>query len=183
MKILLINKFLYPKGGAEVVFSDTTGLLKARGHEISVFSMVHPRNLSSPFSAYFVSNVDYEKPNFAQSIKAAGRLIYSWESRRNIERLLFGNKPDIAHLHNIYHHLSASTFTTLHRLKIPTVLTVHDVFPLCPNHSLLYGQSLREDLFKKKLYNCVRYKCIDNRLLPSLAGMLDRLLTRGFRDA
>jgi glycosyltransferase involved in cell wall biosynthesis len=53
------------------------------------------------------------------------------------------------------------------------VLTVHDVFPLCPNHSLLYGQSLREDLFKNKTYNCVRYKCIDNRLLPSIAGTLE----------
>ena len=76
-------------------------------------------------------------------------------------------------MHNVYHHLSASVFTKLYELKIPMVLTVHDVFPLCPNHSLLKGETLCENCYKNKLYNCIRYRCVNKKFLPSLAGVLE----------
>lgn len=175
MRILQANKFFYRRGGAEVVFFDTIKGLRARGHEVIEFSMQHPKNMPSEYSGYFASEVPELlcKQDLATAWKIFRHLFVAPEIVKKIKALALATDPQVAHLHNIYHHLSASTFTTLHRLKIPIVLTVHDVFPLCPNHSLLYGQSLREDLFKKKLYNCVRYKCIDNRLLPSIAGTLE----------
>ena len=41
MKILLINKFLYPKGGAEVVLIDEAKLLRQKGHDIVLWGMKH----------------------------------------------------------------------------------------------------------------------------------------------
>jgi glycosyltransferase involved in cell wall biosynthesis len=79
----------------------------------------------------------------------------------------------VAHIHNAYHHLSASTFLTLKKHRVPTVLTLHDVFPLCPNHSLLIGEKLAENKLKNNLLNCLLYRCVDGKLLPSIAGVAE----------
>lgn len=60
MKILLINKFFFQKGGAETIFFDNAKLLESKGHKVIFFSMEHHRNLRSEYEKYFVSNVDYE---------------------------------------------------------------------------------------------------------------------------
>ena len=57
MRVLQINKFFYRRGGAEVVFFDTIKGLRERGHEVSEFSMIHPGNLPSDYSAYFASEL------------------------------------------------------------------------------------------------------------------------------
>lgn len=175
MRILQINKFFYKRGGAETVFFDTINGLKNRGHEVIEFSMSHPRNLPSEYQAYFASELPellYEKKIIGQW-KIVKRLFYSKEIANKLTALILATEPQVAHLHNVYHHLSTSTFTTLYKNKIPMVLTLHDVFPLCPNHSLLNGQTIGDDVFKNKLYNCARYKCINNQFWPSLAGTLE----------
>ena len=59
MKILLINKFLYPKGGAEVSTLTTGKILEAHGHEVVFWGMDHPDNPAYTFANFFVSSVDY----------------------------------------------------------------------------------------------------------------------------
>lgn len=175
MRILQINKFFYRRGGAETVFFDTINGWRERGHEVVEFSMSHPRNLTSEFKAYFASQLPellYEKKIIGQW-KIFKRLFYSKEIANKLTALILATEPQVAHLHNVYHHLSAATFTTLFKNKIPTVLTLHDVFPLCPNHSLLNGQTIGDDVFKNKLYNCARYKCVNDQFWPSLAGTLE----------
>jgi glycosyltransferase involved in cell wall biosynthesis len=176
MKILLVNKFLYPKGGAETVFLGTADVLKARGHEISFFSMAHPCNLPSNFSAYFVSNVDYEKPGFAQSLKAAGRLIYSWESRRNIERLLSLHKPDVAHLHNIYHQISPSIMHSLKKFRVPVVMTLHDYKIVCASYSMVAEDRTCEACKDERYYQCFLKKCVKDSRTKSLLNTFEMYL-------
>lgn len=59
MKVLLVNKFFYIKGGAETVYFQERDKLKIAGVEVVDFSMQHENNSSSDYSHYFVSNVDY----------------------------------------------------------------------------------------------------------------------------
>jgi glycosyltransferase involved in cell wall biosynthesis len=175
MRILQANKFFYRRGGAEVLFFETIRGLRERGHEVSEFSMTHPNNLPSDYASYFAPEMPelLGKQSLASSWKTFKRIFYSQEIEQKLAALVADAKPEVAHLHNIYHHLSGSTFTKLYELKVPTVLSVHDVFPLCPNHSFLKGETLCEPCFKNKPYNCIRYRCIDNRLLPSIAGTLE----------
>ncbi|MEK7131231.1 MAG: glycosyltransferase [Patescibacteria group bacterium] len=175
MRVLQANKFFYRRGGAETVFFQTINGLRERGHEVSEFSMLHPSNLSSDYSAYFASELPelLGKQDPATAWEIFKRLFKSKEIEQKLGALIMAAEPEVAHLHNIYHHLSASTFTKLYELKIPTVLTAHDVFPLCPNHSLLKGETLCEDCYKNKLYNCIRYRCINKKLLPSIVGTLE----------
>ena len=76
MRILEINKFFYRRGGAEVVFFDTINGLRTRGHEVSEFSMTHPKNLPSDYSAYFASELPelLGKQDMASSWKIFKRL-------------------------------------------------------------------------------------------------------------
>ena len=59
MRILLVNKYFYRKGGAETYFFALAEGLKALGHEVAFFSMQHPNNEPSYWSKYFVSEKDY----------------------------------------------------------------------------------------------------------------------------
>ena len=47
MRILLVNKYFYRKGGAETYFFALAEGLRALGHEVAFFSMQHPNNESS----------------------------------------------------------------------------------------------------------------------------------------
>ena len=44
MRILLVNKYFYRKGGAETYFFALAEGLRALGHDVAFFSMQHPNN-------------------------------------------------------------------------------------------------------------------------------------------
>jgi glycosyltransferase involved in cell wall biosynthesis len=176
MRILQINKNFYNSGGSDTVFFDTINGLREQGHEVSEFSMQNVQNLNSNYSKYFVSEIPARlvgRHSIGNSWKIFKRLFYSAEVEKKLTQLVQDTRPDVAHIHNAYHHLSVSSFLRLFRLNIPTVLTLHDYFPLCPNHNFLYKESGRKELFQNKFYNCVRYKCINNQLMPSIVATFE----------
>lgn len=44
MKVLLINKFLFPKGGAETYTFDVGKMLEEHGHEVQFFGLENEKN-------------------------------------------------------------------------------------------------------------------------------------------
>lgn len=174
MKILLANKFYYLKGGAERHFFDLKELLEKRGHKIIPFSMQDDKNLSSEYSKYFVSNINIEKSSFSyEGLRAAGRIIYSLEAKRKIKRLINGEKPDLAHIHNIYHQISPSILTVLKKVRIPIVMTVHDFKLMCPNYIFYTQGEICEKCKKYRYYNCFFRKCVKNSYAASKINMLE----------
>ena len=85
MHILQINKFFYRRGGVETVFFDTIDGLRARGHEVSEFSMMHPNNLPSEYDAYFASQMPelLGKQDLKTKFKILTRLFYSSEVKKS----------------------------------------------------------------------------------------------------
>ena len=136
MKILQVNQFYYPRGGADKYFLDLTRTLTEAGHQVAVFSMVHPKNWPSPWSPYFVSRVSFNEGNLVDKLKTPGRVLYSLEAKRKFARLVRDFQPEIIHLHNIYHHISPSILTVAQEYKIPVVLHLQDYKLICANHSL-----------------------------------------------
>ena len=49
MKILMVNKFLYPRGGCETYMLNLAEELKAKGHEVEDFGMYDEKNTDLPF--------------------------------------------------------------------------------------------------------------------------------------
>jgi len=127
MKILEINKFHFVKSGADRHFLDLIKLLRSKGHEVAVFAMDHPKNEFSPWSKYFVSYVGYgEKDSLYHKAKGVFRMFYSLEARNKVNKLLDDFKPEIVHIHNIYHQISPSILSAIKKRGIPVVMTVHD---------------------------------------------------------
>jgi glycosyltransferase involved in cell wall biosynthesis len=167
MKILLANKYFFIKGGVEQVFFDTAKILEDHGHRIISFSMKHPRNFPSEYEQYFASNVDYQRSGLGNLIKSTTNLLYSFEARNKIEQLIEKDKPDIAHLHSIYHQISPSIIHSLKKKSIPVVMTLHDYKSVCASYLLLAKGEICEACKGSKYYHCFLKKCVKNSRLKS----------------
>jgi glycosyltransferase involved in cell wall biosynthesis len=166
----MVNKFYRPVGGPETVVRETTEALTRDGHEVIPFSMHHPDNWPSEWSDYFVSNVDYRKGRYG-SLRLASealRMVYSVEARRKIEALIAKVRPDLAHLHNIYHQISPSILPALKKAGVANVLTLHDGKLMCPAYFFLVRGEICERCGGSRFYNCFLRKCVKNSRLKSL---------------
>ncbi len=179
MKILLINKFFFSFGGSETAFFQSAELLQEQGHEVIFFSMSHPKNRESRQAAHFVSRVDFEEMGgWREKAKGMMRILFGRESRAKLGELLRSEKPDIAHLHNIYHHLSPAIIGTLKSHGIPVVMTLHDYKPICPAYKLFAQGKTCEKCRGARFYWCFLKKCIKNSYGKSLVCSLAALLHR-----
>jgi len=114
MKVLMANKFFYLNGGSERVFFQERELLQKEGISVIDFSMQDERNLYSPYAEFFVENINYASASgLFRKLKTAVSFIHSGEAVRKLEKLLERERPDVAHLHNIYHQLTPSIITVL----------------------------------------------------------------------
>ena len=151
MKILQINKYSYLKGGSERHFLSLVNLLKEKGHEVFVFSMSEPKKLQR-------------------------HLYWSFSANRTLEEIIKKFKPDVAHLHNIYHDFSPSILYTLKKHKISVIMTLHDYKIICPNYHLFTQGQLCERCKGGKYYHCALHKCIKNSCWQSCLIMAEAYL-------
>lgn len=174
LKVLMVNSFFYNRGGAEISAWETARVLEEQGHRVIPFSMKHPKNAASDYEKYFVSHIDYIESlqNFSlkRGLKVLGRSIYSREARKNLNRLIADERPDIAHLHNIHHFLTPSILYELKSLDIPIVWTLHDYKLLCPNSNFLAGGVICERCRRRKYYRAVLTRCKKDSLAASLVA-------------
>ncbi len=174
MRILQINKFNFPKGGADKHFLDLIELLKSQGHQVAVFSMRHPKNLPSQWEKYFVSTAGYTSEYSAwQKIRGTFRAFYSFEAKRKINKLLDDFQPDIVHIHNIYHQLSPAILFAIKKRKIPIVMTVHDYKLINSNYNLFHNGKFYNRCKNGKYYQCLFDKCVKNSHLKSFVAALE----------
>jgi len=177
MKILMVNKFFYLKGGSEGVFFDEAELLKNKAHEVAFFSMNDERNFPTGYSKYFVTNIDYQNTKkFQGKIKGALDILYSLEARKKMSSLLCEDKIDIAHLHNIHHQISPSIIEELKKHKIPIVMSLHDYKMVCPSYSMFADGKTCERCKNGKYYRCFLKKCTKNSFLKSALNVVEMYL-------
>lgn len=135
MKILQINKFLYPRGGAETYLLGLDSLLRQAGHETVFFSQKHPLNRRDANDDLFVSHLELGGFSFKSLLKIS-RIFWSFEAARQVRELIAREKPDIVHIHNVYHQLSPSVIKAAKKSGLPVVMTVHDYKLVRPDYSL-----------------------------------------------
>ncbi len=124
--------------------------------------MQDQRNEPSPYENYFVSNIELreEEGGVSGKVAAAARILLSREAEQKIDALLEAERPDIAHLHNVYHQLSPSILRALNRRGVPVVLTLHDYQLICPAYTLYTQGQVCERCRGGRFYNAVRYSCV-----------------------
>lgn len=176
MRILLVNKYFYRKGGAETYFFALAEGLRALGHDVAFFSMQHPNNEPSYWSKYFVSEKDYVGDISAfKKVQEASTLIYSFEARRKFESLLEEFKPDVIHMNNVHRQLTLSILDApyLKKHHVPVVYTAHDYILVCPAYTMVNGHGeVCDACLDKHFMHAVKNACVKgSRVKSALATM------------
>lgn len=160
MKVLLVNKYFYLKGGPERHISKTSKILEENGHQAIPFSMEDARNEPTPYAKYFVSKVNFNSPmSLGNKLRMIPRVIYFLEARGKIEALIREAKPDIAHLHNIAHQISPSVLHSLKKFDLPVVQTLNDYKLICPTYKMVAGGRICERCKGHQYYQAVLQRC------------------------
>lgn len=160
MKVLLVNKYHYVRGGSETYYFGLAQLLRSAGHQVIFFAMQDAKNLPCEQSEFFVSNVDFNGDlSLKQKIKAAMRMVYSLEAKKRFSELIEKEKPDIVHINLFHRVLTASIVDVAKKYHIPVVFTMHDLNCFCPNHTMLDHGKICEACLHGNYFNCVKRVC------------------------
>ncbi|HUN55803.1 MAG TPA: glycosyltransferase family 4 protein [Smithella sp.] len=173
MKILFLNKFYYLKGGAERVFFEEQSVLQQKGQKIIPFSRRHPGNLPTQYNDFFAPQLSLDTHPSFKSLKAAFGIIYSFQTKAALRRLISQERPDIAHAHNIYGLLTTSVLDELYSSGIPAVLTLHDFKIICPNYQFLNGTRICQDCKTHHYYKAILNKCVHGNMFYSSVYALE----------
>lgn len=178
MKILFVNKFLYPRGGAETYFLKIGEELARRGHEVEYFGMYDEKNTVGNSLHLATTNMDFHTAG-PEKLLYPFRIVYSREAKRKLKEVIAAFGPDIVHFNNINFQLTPSVICAGAECGVPMVQTVHDVQMLCPNHMMMeyHSKKLCEDCMgKKSKWPCVKKRCIHGSLPKSLIGAVEGTL-------
>lgn len=177
MKVILVNKFLYPKGGDAISTLNTGWLLKSRGHEVIFWGMDHPYNPKYRYGELFVDNVDYLGQNgIMRKIRMSTDILYSFEARRKFEALIRRQRPDLVHFNNFAHQISPSVLSVLKKYGIPSVMTMHDYKLVCPTYRMLLRGSVCQRCENGAYYNCLLNRCAKDSYFKSMVNALEMYL-------
>ena len=174
MRIVLVNKFYYPRGGDCTAVLGLEKLLRENGHETAIFSVSNPLNKPSAWVSYFPSPVDFYASGVSGKFTALTRLFHSTEVSRQFNRLITDFRPDVVHLHNIHSYISPIVAQIARKRGMRIVWTLHDFKLVCPSYSCLRDGATCEACFRNK-FPVVRYKCMKNSLPASIMAYLEAI--------
>lgn len=177
MRILMINKFLYPNGGSETYVFKLGTYLNNHGHEVQYFGMEHEgRCVGNAVDAY-TSDMDFHGGSKLAKWAYPLKTIYSSEARRKIRMVLENFRPDVCHLNNFNYQLTPSIILEIQKWReegnpCRMIYTAHDYQLICPNHQLknpVSGENCERCLGGHFL-NCAKGRCIHGSRSKSLIG-------------
>lgn len=174
MKVLLVNKFHYLKGGSETYYFALGRLLKEKGCDVIYFSMKDEKNVPCAQERYFVDHVDYnDSLSPVQTVAASLKLLYSFEAKRKFEKLLIDEKPDIIHLNIFQSQLTDSIVFAALKHHIPIVYTAHDLKAVCPTYLMMNRGKICDKCIKGNYWHCISTNCMKNSKVKSLLAVLE----------
>jgi len=172
--LLSINNYYYPRGGAEVLFLEQNRMLEEIGWQVVPFAMRHKNNLPTKWDKHFPDEIEFgESYGPIDKLVNATRVIYSMQARARLAALLGELRPRIAHVHNIYHHLSPSILPLLRDRGIPVVMTVHDLKLACPAYTMMRDGRPCDSCRGGKVHNVLLNRCIKGSAALSGLVMLE----------
>lgn len=181
MKILMVNKFLHPAGGAENYTFQIGAYWKTLGDSVAYFGMDHPDNVAGNPWELYTAAVDFHKKGPRADMVNPLKLIYSAEARKKMEKLLDRFQPDVVHINNFNYQLTPSILlaTAAYRKKsgrsLRVVYTAHDSQMVCPNHYMYRPAQHQacEQCLTGGFVQCIKGRCIHDSLLRSCLGTME----------
>ena len=186
MKILMINKFLYPNGGSETYIFKLGAWLEGQGHQVQYFGMEHEGRCVGNRAGAYTRGMDFHGGSKLDQLTYPIRTIYSREARKKIRMVLDDFQPDVCHLNNFNYQLTPSILLEIARWRRQTgkacriVYTAHDYQLVCPNHMLYDPNACRccEKCLGGSYLPCIRGRCIHGSRAKSMVGAAEAAFWR-----
>ena len=176
MRVLLVgNHWTEGPGGAETMLVLTAGLLRAAGHEVVPFAVAEERTLPTPVRPLLPAAAGSgSRTRFGEAW--AG----TWSPRayRALVQVVDEVRPDVAHVHHVFERLTVSVLDALQRRGVPTVMTLHDYKPVCPNFRLFTDGAPCTRCLSGRYVNVVRHRCLEGSRWRSVAAAADAYASR-----
>lgn len=181
MKILMVNKFLYPNGGSETYIFKLGEYLQRTGHEVQYFGMEHEGRIVGNHVNAYTSNMDFHGGSKLAKVIYPIKTIYSSEARKKIRLVLEDFQPDVCHLNNFNYQLTPSIILEIRKWSRQSghpcriVYTAHDYQLVCPNH-MCHNPNTHENCEKclgGHFRNCAKGKCIHGSFAKSVVGTVE----------
>lgn len=180
MKVLLVNKFHYRKGGSETYYFTLAEALKSRGHEVIFFAMQDEKNLPSEQEEYFVSNASVNG-GIKSKLNMILHLTYSKEAYDKMDKLLRAEKPDLVVLNLVHKQLTLSIIDAIKAYDpmLPIFWTMHDLIAVCPSYTMRDGRgNVCEKCLGGNYTHCIKNKCMKGSTLMSILGAYEAAYIR-----
>lgn len=183
MKVLMVNKFLYPNGGSETYTFKLGEHLSSLGHEVQYFGMEHEGNVVGNKVEAYTSDMDFHNGSKLSKLFLPLKTIYSFEARKQIRKVLDDFKPDVVHLNNFNYQLTPSIIVETvkwrkkNKRQCKILYTAHDGQLVCPNHLFKNPNTnqICEKCIDGKYMNCAKGKCVHGSTMKSLVGSMEAI--------
>src|ERR671917_2812751 len=171
VRVLLVgNHWTQAPGGAETMLVLTGDLLRAAGHEVVPFAVAEEGTLPTPVR---------DRLPVAAGAGARTRFGEAWAGtwsprvHRALLQVVDEVRPDVAHVHHVFERLTVSVLDALQRRGVPTVMTLHDYKPVCPNFRLFTDGAPCTRCLSGRYVNVVRHRCLEGSRWRSVAAAAD----------
>ncbi len=180
MKVLMVNKFLYPNGGSETYIFKLGEELQKRGHEVQYFGMEHTGRVVGNRAECYTADMDFHTGKL-QKLLYPFKIIFSFEAKRKMEKVLKDMNPDVVHLNNINFQLTPSVIYAVRSYekrtgrRVKLVYTAHDYQWVCPNHMMRIPSTGKICFACRggQFGACGKNRCIHNSRIKSLLGTIE----------
>lgn len=152
MKILLCHNFYQQDGGETVAVLALKALLEQKGHQVIFFS---------------VDNQEIQQYTRLQKIGFFPRALFSARTYCRLRQIAAREKPDIAHVHNVFPLLSPAVYVALNQSGVPIVQTIHNYRLMCINGLFLRDGRTCERCKTGDFFSGFRFKCYRNSYVLS----------------
>ncbi len=162
MRILIIHNHYLEKGGEDGVVDSEAKLLTEHGHNVILYEK---------------SNEDIKRlPLFKKIAFFLTELNFSRTVYREIKEIIKKEKPDIAHVHNIFFCITPSVYFALKEENVPIVQSLHNYRFFCVKGSFFERGAVCEKCKDKHFFNAIIKRCVGNSIF--LSSLLVRLLSK-----
>ncbi|WP_114936359.1 glycosyltransferase family 4 protein [Mucilaginibacter endophyticus] len=196
MKIVLVNYRYFVSGGPERYMFNIMDLLEKNNHEVIPFSIKHNRNEPSEYEEYFMDPIgsgdevyghEYKRDLKTVS-KVIGRIIYSFEAKNKLKKLLKDVNPDLVYILHFRNKMSCSVVDAAKDLGIPVIHRISDFGYMCQNLTssfYLYSKGeICEKCLHGSLFNNVKHRCVNDSYVNSFIKTASLLVLQsiGIKD-
>lgn len=158
MRILQVHNYYRERGGEDVVADAEIARLAAAGHVVERL-LVHNDDIRG----------------LAGTVVTALLTPFNPIAQARLAQRVRAFQPDVVHVHNVFPQLSPAIFRTLSKLRMPSVLTLHNFRLLCPTAVLYHDGQVCERSLGRPTFWAIPARAYRGSALGtlSLVGMIE----------